>query len=227
VALVDRLSAVRSKTQTLGVNGVVTHLARRALAFAPGGEAFRMFLVVLSQPRPSPESTRAARDHTFRFATLDDLTALLADPGAEIAERDLVSFKDGNRCLLQYDGAALVGYSWISNSPLIDLMWGMHFNLPDDMVYNYNGFTTPAYRGTAYQSLRHLKLLELTRSEGKQRLLGYVDHLNYKSLRGVRKSGYQRVGVLRGIKRAGRIRFSLFIDEENWSTAIRAGPHHR
>jgi L-amino acid N-acyltransferase YncA len=69
-----------------------------------------------------------------------------------------------------------------------------------------------------------LKLLELIRPEGKRRLLGYVDHLNYASLRGVEKSGYVQVGVLRGIKRQGKTNFQLSVDCCAWSEAIRAGP---
>ena len=128
---------------------------------------------------------------------------------------------------MQLDGDNLVGYTWVSNSPLIDLEWGFHANLPNDMIYNYNGYTAPAYRGTAYQALRHLKVLEHLGATGKKRLLGYVDHLNYKSLQGVAKSGYQRVGVLRGVKRNGKIHFSLTINEKDWSTATRAGPLQR
>ena len=208
----------------LGLIGVFVHLGRRALVYSPGGDAFRVFLVVLTQPRPTPEATAAAREHTFRFASLDDLERLLQDPSSKIYERDIVSFKNGNRCLLQLDGEKLVGYTWVSTSPLIDIDWGFHTNMPDDMMYNYNGYTAPAYRGTAYQALRHLKVLEFTRDEGKRRLLGYVDHMNYKSLRGVAKSGYERVGVLRGIRRNGKIRFQLSVDEKGWSTATRVGP---
>lgn len=207
-----------------GFRGLMIHLYRRALVFVPGGSAFRVFLVVLTQPLPTPEAMASARNHTFTFATLDDLRALLNNPDAEIYERDIQSFQGGNRCLLQRDGAKLVGYTWISNSALIDIDWGLHVNLPDDMFYNYNGYTTRAYRGTAYQALRHLKILEMTSHEGKHRLFGYVNHLNYKSLRGVTKSGYQKVGVLRGVRRNGRVYFSLSIDDGAWGFATRVGP---
>jgi len=211
----------------MGPRGLITHLYRRALMFVPGGSAFRVFLVVLTQPRPTSEAMASARNHTFTFATLEDLQVLLNDKDAEIFERDITSFQSGNRCLLQRDGSKLVGYTWISNSALIDINWGLHVNLPDDVVYNYNGFTTRAYRGTAYQALRHLKILEMTSGEGKRRLLGYVDHLNYKSLRGVVKSGYEKVGVLRGVRRNGRTRFSLRIDDNAWGFATRVGPLQR
>jgi hypothetical protein len=219
-----RLSEAGQRLKAMGIRGAFTHLVRRALTFAPGGKGLRLFLVVLSEPRPTPEAIAAASKHTFRFASLDDLQRLLKDNSSKIVERDIVSFESGNRCLLQLDGDNLVGYTWISNSQLIDVGWGFHANLPDDMVYNYNGYTAPAYRGTAYQALRHLKILEHVRAAGKRRLLGFVDHLNYKSLQGVAKSGYQRVGVLRGISSKGKMHFSLTINESDWATATRAGP---
>lgn len=225
--MIGRVLEVVRGMRALGPRGSVVHLARRALTTAPGGEAFRLFIVVLSEPRPTPEAAAAAKDHVFRFAELDDIERLARTKGANIFERDIVSFRDGNRCLLQLDGDKLVGYTWIGRSALIDINWGFHVNLPDDMVYNYNGYTTPEYRGTAFQALRHLNVLKLIRDEGKLRLMGYVDHLNYKSLSGVAKSGYQRVGVLRGIRRKGTIRFALTVKESDWATATRVGPLQR
>ena len=151
----------------------------------------------------------------------------MKEPKSGLYQRDLDSYQAGSRCLLQLDGDKLVGFTWISNARLIELMWGMHFNMPDDMVYNYNGYTVPAYRGTSYQALRHLKILELTRREGTRRLFGYVDHLNYPSLRGTQKSGYERIGVLHGIKRAGKTRFNLSVESSAWSEAVRMGPLQR
>lgn len=227
MTVAQKLSVARRRVREVVERGIVTHAARRALSLVPGANVFRMFIVVLREPRPSPEAQLAAKNHDFHFATLEELQRLLADPESHIAERDIVSFQRGNRCLLQYDGEALVGYTWISDSSLIDVNWGLHINLPDDMLYNYNGFTTKAYRGTAFQALRHLKVLELTHAQGKRRLIGYVDHLNYASLRGVAKSGYEQVGVIWGVERNGKIRFSVQLNADSWSTATRAGPLQR
>jgi RimJ/RimL family protein N-acetyltransferase len=219
-----RLGKVFDTARRFGLKGALTHLGRRALTTVPGGKAFRFFIIVLETPRPTPEAARAARDHTFRFATLEDLERLIKDPDSMLFERDIQSFNNGCRCLLQFDGTELVGYTWISSSPLFDVNWGIHFNMPDDMLYNYNGYTTPKHRGTAYQGLRHLKILELTHGEGKRRLMGYVHHTNYKSINGTRKSGYQRVGVVRGVSRKGADHVSLYVDAKSWSTLARCGP---
>jgi hypothetical protein len=194
------------------------------LVNAARGQYARVFLIVLSEPRPSPHAA-AARAHTFQFASRAELESLAKDPCNGVAPCDLEAAANGSRCLLQLDGSKLVGYSWISGAPMIELMWGLHFNLPDDMVYNYNGFTAPAYRGTSFQSLRHLKVLERVREEGKRRLFAYVDDVNFRSLRGVEKSGYQRVGELTGVKRGGKVRLSLCVDSDSWSEQVRLGPH--
>lgn len=214
------------KLRYFGFGGAMTLLGRRALIASKRGEAFREFLIVLSDPKPTPKALAAAKNHSFRMATLSDLERLSKDPSTNILERDIESFKEGCLCLLQLDGENLVGYTWIVDSRLIDIGWGFHVNVPDDMVYNYNGYTTPEYRGTAYQTLRHMKALDHIRSMGKHRLLGYIDHLNLKSLRGSAKGGYKQIGVLSGTRRGGAVSFELSIQENCWSTGTHAGPRH-
>jgi RimJ/RimL family protein N-acetyltransferase len=220
----ELIQKARSTVTQLGVRGTGVHVARRMLTTVPGAETFRLFLIVLTTPRPTPAAEQASKNHTFRFASRDELVRFSKQPEAKLYERDIASFDTGNRCLLQLDGERLVGYSWVGTARLVELMWGLHFNMPDDMVYNYNGYTVPDYRGTSYQALRHLKILELSREHGTRRLFGYVDHLNYASLRGVEKSGYERVGVVRGVKREGRISFSLSVQDDAWSQLVRVGP---
>ncbi|MET0390681.1 MAG: hypothetical protein ABW321_32210 [Polyangiales bacterium] len=221
----ETLDKVRSLVQQLGVRGTGTHVARRLLTTVPGGEASRIFLYVLTTPRPTPAAEAAAKSQTFRFATLEDIEHYKRDPAAQLHDRDVASFKSGNRCLLQLEGDKLVGYTWVAGTRLIELMWGLHFNMADDMAYNYNGYTVPAYRGTAFQALRHLKVLEHTSAEGLRRLFGYVDHMNYKSLKGVTKSGYEMIGTIRGVKKNGHISFHCDVERHAWSELARVGPH--
>ena len=227
-ALQSRWSKAYDVVRSLGPKGAATHAARQAMRKLRGPDSFRMILIVLSEPRPTPGSAAAAKDHTFRFASAQELEQLHAAKSPGINPWDVeATQKHDCRCLLQLDGAKLVGYTWVCVAPLIELRWGLHFNMPDDMVYNYNGYTTPEYRGTAYQGLRHLKLLELMKAEGKRRLMGFVDDTNYKSLRGVEKSGYQRVGDLTGFKRGSAKQFSMKIEDAAWSEAVRMGTRQR
>jgi hypothetical protein len=221
VDLRAKLKNARSILKSHGLRGLAVHVARRLVWSVRGGEGCRIFLYELDTPRPRPEAIQAAAGHTFRFATEEEVRALHADPAAEVMDQDLLAFERGARCLLQYDGDTLVGYTWLNASPLIHVMWGLHFNLPDDTAYNYKGFTAPAYRGKGFQPLRHLKILEHIREGGQRRLFGYVDHLNLNSIRGVRKSGYRKVGVLRIVRKAGRVRIAVKVAGDLWSRTIR------
>lgn len=219
----QKIKSIFAKVRQLGVGGLLRHAARRGLTVVGGGKALRYFLFVLDTPRPVPVTGQTV-SHVFRFATLQDLERLRLDAEAHLHERDIVSFQSGCRCLLQLDGETLVGYTWCSFSSLVEIMGGFHFNMPDDMVYNFNDYTLPGYRGQAYQGLRHLKMLEHIRAEGRHRLLCFVDHLNYRSLHGVRKGGYRHIGIFRGLKHKGRAHFSLSVDEGCWASLVRSGP---
>lgn len=212
--------------QKIGFQDYTTHVTRKLIAKLHTGESFRILLLELSQPKPiSIQSNQRHHEADFfRFATADDLHKLHKDPKSYILARDLSSFERGSRCLLHIRGDALIGYTWISTAPLIELGWGMHFNMPDDMVYNFNSFTFPAYRGGSSQALRHLALMKAIKKEGKNRLFAYIDQMNYRSLRGVRKSGYKVIGTLTGIRDRESLKFSLKVQNQAWATQVRAGP---
>jgi len=158
----------------------------------------------------------AGKNHTFRFATVEEVSELRSQSDIPLGDNDVVAAATGDRCLLQLDGDTLAGYAWIAGSPLVYIAEGVHFNLPNDTVYNYKAFTPPEYRGHGFQALRHLKLLEVLRGEGKHRLFGYVDRLNFSSLKGVHKSGYRRVGTLTIRRRGGAVRALMKVDENFW-----------
>ena len=218
-----RFDTTRAIYRRHGLRSALLYVIRKILWFVPGGESTRNFLYVLAAPRPTPEAVEAARGHTFRFATLEELTELSKDPQLQISDQNLEALKMGHRCLLQYDGDQLVGYTWASGTPLTNIVWGFHVNLPDEVVYNYKGYTAPEYRGKGLQALRHVKILEESKKAGGQQcLFGYVNHLNFDSMRGVRKSGYERIGVLTAKRRRGKYRFVLELDEKYWSVLPRA-----
>jgi GNAT superfamily N-acetyltransferase len=213
----SKISIARSVLARHGVRGLLVSLARYFFLGGSSKKSCRLFLYVLDTPKATPESFKAAEGHTFRFATADDIEFYSKDPTWDIQDRAIAAFKRGNRCFLQFDGDSLVGYAWISGSQLVELMWGFHFNMPDDTVYNFKGYTAPAYRGKGFQPLRHLRLLEHIRREGKRRLLGYVDQMNLDSMSGLAKSGYKKVGTLRCIKKRGKVRFILNAPKDFWS----------
>src|SRR5690606_18344614 len=157
----------------------------------------RMILYALSKPKPQERAIENSKTHTFKFATVEDLAVLSVVEKYNIGEIDMERVRNGTaKCLLQLDGNKLAGYAWIWTHRLAFIAQGYHLNLPNDTIYNYKGYTDPDYRGDGFQALRHVKLLELLRGEGVSRLFGFVDHFNVRSLKGVKKSGYKKVGEL-------------------------------
>jgi len=124
--------------------------------------------------------------------------------------------RQGERCLVQSDGDALVGYTWVARSPLVFVMDGVYLSLPDDTAYQYWSYTNPEYRGLGYQAARALELHRRLAAEGKRRLFLTVECTNFASLKGVRKSGFEKVGDLHMTRRGGKVRVSLKITEELW-----------
>jgi hypothetical protein len=178
----------------------------------------RKILIALTTPRILPEATEAARTHTLRFATLEELRTLQQDPAARIAELDIERCDRGTaRCMLQLDGARLVGYSWVWNTRPAQIDEGIYLHLPTHVRYVFKGLTASAYRGQAFQALRHLHTLKALRDEGVRCLFGFVDQYNFKSLHGVRKSGFEPVGQVILRRRNGRVRMSVDVEESFWS----------
>ena len=119
--------------------------------------------------------------------------------------------------MIQLDEGKLAGYTWVWNSNLAYITDGFYLNLPDDTMYNFKGYTPKKYRGFGFQSIRHLKLLELLEDEGVSRLFGYVDQINPRSLYGVKKSGYREVGQLKiANTKKSNVKISLELAHDFW-----------
>jgi len=215
--MIEKIKKANAILKYHGAGTLLVFLFRKMIQDSFGeGRYKRIFLFELSEPRPAVKSLEFAKDHVFRFASAEDIERLHNEAKWDISEDDIKAFSNGDQCLLQVDGEQMVGYAWLASTQLVEVAWGFHVNMADDTLYNYKGFTAEEYRGKGFQPLRHLKLLEHARASGKKKLFGYVDHLNLKSLRGVSKSGYRRVGVLRCINRGGKIRFKMKIDQHSW-----------
>lgn len=211
----------------IGFKDFSGHLQAKIFDRLHSGHAFKFILLELihTQPLSLQTSNSITGADSFHFASFDELLKLSKDPVNNLVKRDLVSYERGSRCLLHHRGSSLAGYTWVSYEPMVELRWGIHFNLPDDMAYNFNSFTLPAFRGSSCQAQRHLALMQAIQTDRKYRLFGYIDHLNYRSLRGSRKSGYQIIGTLAGIKKANSIKFNLEVKDHAWSQQVRLGPH--
>lgn len=177
----------------------------------------RLILVALSKPKPIEKAIIASKNHDFHFATTEELKGMRAIPEYQIADIDIERVeKNISRCLVQWDGDKLTGYAWVWVSKLAYIDDGVYLTLPKDAIYNYKALTLPDYRGFAFQGLRHLKLLEMLKDEGVNRLFGFVDHFNIRSLHGVKKSGYKRVGELVIRKRKSQVTSKLKLQSDFW-----------
>ena len=179
--------------------------------------ANRLVLLALTKPTYVQRSSADERFYDFHFASVDELMAMKKKPDYEIAQLDVDRVRMGiARCLVQWDGDQLTGYTWVWLKKLAYIADGFYLNLPDDAIYNYKALTLPAYRGFGFQGLRHVKLLELLRPDGIRQLFGFVASENTRSFRGVRKSGYQVVGELLIRKTGQRVQTRLRLNADFW-----------
>ena len=179
-------------------------------------------LFALDEPKPNENAVITSANHVFRFATVDELKMFSKVKDFDIHDFDIERVERGSaRCMLQLDKENLVGYSWIWRNNLAHIDDGFHINLPNDTIYNFKGYTSPEYRGDGFQALRHLKLLENLKDSGVNRLFGFVDQYNLRSLNGVKKSGYKRVGEMVIDRGSEDVRMSLHLKNYFWSREAR------
>jgi ribosomal protein S18 acetylase RimI-like enzyme len=185
-------------------------------ALSPGTRHYQLF--GLSPPYELLPPAGPSGAHRFRLATLEEIAA-----GNGIwSSRDCDAMRRGDRCLLQWDGERLAGYTWAAGSSLVCLTEGVHLNLPDDAAYIYKAYTAPEYRGHGFQARRGLELLRLLEPEGRRRLFAYVERENFDSLKGIHKTGYERVGSLVVARKRGEVRVTLRVSSAYWSDLRRA-----
>ncbi len=178
----------------------------------------RLILVALTEPRKIEKALNASQGHDFHFASPEELRVLQKDADNQIDDIDVHRVEQGiAQCMVQMDGEKLTGYAWVWNSKIAYIHDGVYINLPVDTIYNYKAYTVPEYRGLAFQGLRHINLLKLLKKDGVVRLFGFVDHMNTRSLHGVKKSGYIKVGELRIKHQKGRVKSVLNLEQHFWT----------
>ncbi len=187
--------------------------AARLLVQKLRGRSDRLILFAV-EPQGEIPTVALPPSHSMGFASLEEVAAGCAagrwSPGRLSAARS------GDRCLLQRCGDRVVGETWVAGSNLVSLCRGVHLRLPDDVAYVYRTQTDPEFRGHDYQTARSLELRRRLFQEGKRRFFCYVRCSNFSSLRGVRKSGYRRVGDVH-LSWGGVVKVRLTIAREYWA----------
>jgi hypothetical protein len=217
---------VKEDAVAAGLSGRLGRLwrtARRHGAWAAASQAFRhrhrrkgvrrILLFGLARP-PDLSAAVPQRPIRFRFASPDEFATLGGMGPAEAAQ----AVARGDRCLLQFEEARLVGYNWVAVAPVVFIAEGLYLPLPDDVAYSWKAYTLPEFRGSGLHALRALELHRRLAAEGRPRLLCFVDDTNLESLRSVRKAGYEPVGEVRF--RVGGPRYGAVVqlEREWWST---------
>ncbi len=132
----------------------------------------------------------------FKIATRQDLLTLKDQGEYQIDEEKLDLFDRGELCLLNYSNDEVAGYTHahVSGRPI--LKPHLELEIPDNMIYNFAGFTLPKFRGRNHHGMRHYELMQLPQCLNKRYMIGYVEFDNFAALRGDRKSGYAKIGYI-------------------------------
>jgi hypothetical protein len=156
----------------------------------------RLDVIVLRRSTPKVREPRCDVEISCRPAQAEDLRRMHDSGQWGIDEAKLRWPALGYMCLLSEVDGRIGGYTWAHTLPTAVLMDGLAITVPDDLIYNFDGFTHPDFRGFGLQAARHHAVLDQPGWKEKTGLLGYVVGTNYASRRGQGKSGYVRVGTI-------------------------------
>ncbi len=157
-----------------------------------------LHIILLSRETVKHPNVADSEKLSFRLTTVDELHNLSSQLELQTDGFNLKSFLQGTQkgdyCLLTYVDNEMAGFTCAHLEGRPRIHSGCRLKLPKSLTYNYAGFTFPRFRGHNHQSLRHYELFHQPKWNGKIGLIGYVHYTNWRSLSGVKKSGYQNIG---------------------------------
>lgn len=165
----------------------------------------RFNVIILERGALRPFNERSGTRLSSRLATRGDLESLIAQGDWGITEEKLAWMQCGYLCFLCEVDGRTAGYTWAHDQETAELIQGLSISVPPDLIYNFDGFTHPDYRGFGLQGFRHHSVLGHSAWDSKRGLLGYVVARNYSSRKGQAKSGYSTIGVIRMMKLGERL----------------------
>ncbi len=143
----------------LGLGNALLYAADRVLSKA--GVRVRRYLFVV-QPLPNGAPARGTR--TVRELQPDDIGRLPFPVGPDVIRRRLAQ---GSLCLVLEIGGVFAGYGWFHCGPYDEDEVRCRF-IPDRMVWDYDIYIVPRYRGTrAFATLWNV-------AGARMRALGYT-----------------------------------------------------
>jgi chemotaxis methyl-accepting protein methylase len=154
-------------------------------------------------PHALPASGAGASGWDTLVADEPTLRRLQSEGGWGIDDTKLALWRAGDTCLLSRVDGRIAGYTWAHTGGHPEIVPGLRLQLPAGALYNFAGFTHPAFRGAGLQSRRHLAVWTRPEWAGYDRMFGYVKATNFASRQGQGRSGYRRIGsvVLLGTPR--------------------------
>lgn len=164
-----------------------------------------LHIITLDRENLKPLDPTKTKRLSSRIATLEDLQEM-EKQGCWRMEGKMELFNRGDTCLLSYVDNKLAGYTWVlTNGSNSFVVCGLRLNVPDGYLYNFWGWTDPAFRGHGLQSYRHHEILNHPQWKHIKGLLGYRVHTNHSSKRGQDKSGFKRIGNVYIIGRKSKV----------------------
>ncbi len=142
----------------------------------------------------------------FRFLSSDDVRRLsdeLKSDAKNVLKSELAALIDQRqaRCFAALDQGKLAAYSWFASDQVAaehnsggSKFAGIGLQLPEEMVYLFNAFVSPEYRG---QSLNHSifqKAGEQFVSDGKTRIITTTDWTNKAFQKSAHRGGFVKHG---------------------------------
>ena len=158
---------------------------------------FHIFQTDIQQAPPRPHAQR--KFDIKIYAGKKDLGRVIAEitPMCEMTAAEIESrFNGGQAVAVAYARDEAVGYSWISFSGDLDLVWETRWiTHPNEAVF-YDSFTLPQWRGLGVHRCLDATMSCYARQRGRIRILGWISALNRPSLSLVKRLSKSKIMTL-------------------------------
>lgn len=133
---------------------------------------------------------------SFRFLSSSEIESYGQDPANEIASDFLQrALSQQNQCLAAFHGERLASYSWYARNSVDGKdHLGVSMSFPTDVVYMYNAFTHPDFRGRRLFSAGVALAAKELAAQGATKMIASVNSTNFASLRSCKRLGFRELG---------------------------------
>lgn len=133
---------------------------------------------------------------SFRFLSSSEIESYSQDPVNELAPDFLQrALSKHNQCLAAFYGERLAGYSWYARNSVDGKdHLGVSMSFPSDVVYMYNAFTHPDFRGRRLFSVGVGLAAKELAAQGATKMIASVNSTNFASLRSCKRLGFRELG---------------------------------